>query len=80
MLTTAAWPGGTLLPGQEIAVDDDLARALIEGGYAEPVGGAEAPAPPTPETATAEPPEAAVARAPRRRRRRAKRKGDEAGG
>lgn len=63
MKTLAAGPNGVLSPGQEVEVAGDLARALIEGGYAEAVEKIW-------ETAAAEPPEQAVSPKKVRKRRK----------
>jgi hypothetical protein len=53
MLRLAAGPEGVWPAGTEVNVPDDLAKALLEGGYAEAVATER-------ETAAVEPPEQAV--------------------
>jgi len=52
MITLLAGPGATVQPGEELDLPDDVARAMIRGGYATPIGG--------PETASVAAPERAV--------------------
>jgi hypothetical protein len=65
MKTLAAGPDGVLRPGQEVDLPTAQAKALIEGGYAEPVGTVQ-------ETAAVEPSEKAVM--PKKTKRRSSRK------
>lgn len=62
MKTLAAGPEGVLQPGQEVDVDDALAKEWIARGYAEEVetGLAEEASEAVRETAAVEPPEQAV--------------------
>jgi len=46
MLSLAAGPDGVLLPGAEVEIPDDPARALVAGGYAVAVGSASSPTAP----------------------------------
>lgn len=39
MLSTYAGPAGSCAPGKTIDLPDDQAKGLIDGGYAEAVGG-----------------------------------------
>jgi len=64
ILTIMAGPGGCFSPGQIIGVEDDLAHALVAGGYGEYADGGRQEY----ETATAEPPENAMKKPPKRRK------------
>lgn len=67
MLTTAAGPEGVRLVGQVVAVADDEANALIEGGYAEAVE--TPPRPSAPETTAFEPRKNAAMPRPTKRKK-----------
>lgn len=50
MKSLAAGPDGVMASGKEYNLDDNVAQALIDGGYAELVGGQDAPIDDAPES------------------------------